>query len=98
MPGKERCEPDERNESVTVGFSTGDDGDPEPYLYALAYPWPAGVETAALATGGWHGAGWNGGYLRWREAVASSDPLGTVLAFARAARRALAEAQRRITM
>ena len=41
MPGKEHCEPDERNESVTVGFSTGDDGHPEPYLYALAYPWPA---------------------------------------------------------
>ena len=94
VPGKEHCEPDERNESVTVGFSTGDDGDPEPYLYALAYPWPAGVDAAPLPAGRWHGPGWNGGYLPWAEAVSGGDPQATVLAFTRAARRALAEAQR----
>lgn len=98
VPGKEHCEPDERNESVTVGFSTGDDGDPEPYLYALAYPWPAGAEAAQLPAGRWHGPGWSGGYLPWSEAVSGSDPQDTVLAFARAARRALAEIQRRVTM
>jgi len=98
VPGKEHCEPDERSESVTVGFSTGDDGDPEPYLYALAYPWPPGAEASPLPAGRWHGPGWNGGYLPWNEALASSDPQATLLSFARAARRELAEAQRRVTM
>src|SRR4029078_4787915 len=98
VPGKEHCEPDERNESVTVGFSTRDDGDSEPYLYALASPGPAEVEAARLPAGRWHGPGWSGGYLPWNEAVASSDPLGRVLTFARAARLALAEAQGRVTM
>ena len=98
VPGKEHCEPDERNESVTVGFSTGDEGDSEPYIYALAYPWPAEVEAARLPAGRWHGPGWSGGYLPWSEAVASSDPQGRVLTFARAARLALAEAQGRVTM
>ena len=94
VPGKEHCEPDERNQSVTVGFSTGDDGDPEPYLYALAYPWPVGVDVAPLPAGRWHGPGWNGGFLSWGDAVASDDPQGTVLAFARATRQRLAAAQR----
>ena len=93
VAGKEHCEPDERNESVTVGFSTGDDGDPEPYLYALAYPWPAGADAAPLLAGHWHGPGWKGGYLPWSEAVGSGDPQATVLAFARAARMVLATAQ-----
>jgi len=31
------------------------------------------------------GPGWSGGYLPWSEPVASSDPQGTVLTFARAA-------------
>ncbi len=101
VPGKEHCEPDERSESVTVGFSTGDDGDPEPYLYAIAYPWPPGAEGAPLPAGRWHGPGWSGGYLPWNEAVASGGPgdtEGTVLAFARATRQALAAAQGRVTM
>ena len=98
VPGKEHCEPDERNESVTVGFSTGDDGDPEPYVYALAYPWPTGVEAAMLPAGRWHRPGWSGGYLPWSEAVAVSAPQETVLAFARAARGALAQHQRGVTM
>lgn len=93
VPGKEHCEPDDRNESVTVGFSTGDDGDPEPYVYAIAYPWPADIDASPLPVGRWHGPGWNGGYLPWAEAAASGDPGATVLVFARAARRALAEAQ-----
>lgn len=98
VPGKEHCEPDERNESVTIGFSTGDEHDPEPYLYAIAYPWPAGAEGAPLLAGRWHTPGWSGGYLPWSEAVASGDPAATVLAFARAARLALADAHRRVTM
>lgn len=98
VPGKEHCEPDERNESVTVGFSTGDEGDPEPYVYALAYPWPAGVDATQLPAGRWHGPGWSGGYLPWSEALASGDPQGTVLAFARACRLTLAAAQRSIAM
>lgn len=98
VPGKEHSEPDERNESVTIGFSTGDDSDPEPYLYALAYPWPAEVEAARLPAGHWHTPGWTGGYLPWSEAVAGGAPEETVLIFARAARRTLAEAQGRVTM
>lgn len=60
----------------------------------VACAWPAGVETSPLPVGRWHGPGWSGGYLGWAEAAASGDPGSTVLAFARAARRALADAQR----
>lgn len=93
VPGKEHCDPDERNESVTVGFSTGDDGAPEPYLYALAYPWPPGAEALPLPAGRWHGGGWHGAYLPWDAAAGCDDPTAAVLTFASSARRALALTQ-----
>lgn len=95
IAGRETAEPDDRDESVTIGFSTGDGGDPAPYLYALAYPWPEAVESTPLPVGRWHGPGWSGGHLAWADALRSDDAAGTVLAFARATHHALAEAQQR---
>jgi hypothetical protein len=78
---------------VTIGFSTGDEGDPEPYLYAIAYPWPAAFAAPPLPAGRWHAGGWNGGFLPWTEALASGDPVAAAAGFGRAAWRALATAQ-----
>jgi hypothetical protein len=93
VPGMESAEPEHRDESVTVGFSTGDDGDPEPYLYAIAHPWPAGLVMEPLPAGRWHGGNWKGGFLPWAEVAASDDPGATVLAFCRAASQAFMIAQ-----
>jgi hypothetical protein len=93
VEGMENAAPEHRDESVTLGLSTGDDADPEPYLYAIAHPWPRGVETRPLATGRWHAGAWNGGYLPWCEAVAGGEPGAEALAFCRSAQAALAAAQ-----
>jgi hypothetical protein len=87
-------EAEDRDESVAVGFSTGEHSDPEAYLYAIAHPWPEGVDAKPPAAGRWHGRGWNGAYLPWADAVASGDAGAAVLDFARGARAALAAAQR----
>ncbi len=92
VPGKETAPADEREESITLGFSTGDDGEPEPYLYALAYPWPAGAESRPLPVGRWHRRGWSGGQLSWAKVVETADPAATLLAFARGAWKALMRA------
>jgi uncharacterized protein DUF5996 len=94
LAGKEDAtEAEDRDETITLGFSTGDDGDAEPYLYAIAHPWPAGAEMRPLEVGRWHSGGWNGGYLAWADAVASGAAEETVLAYARETRALLSAAQ-----
>jgi hypothetical protein len=83
--GRESAAPEERDEQVGLGFSTGE-GDADPYLYGICHPWPKGVEARALALGRWHTPGWRGAVLPWREAVATSDPLATAAGFWREAR------------
>ena len=83
---------EEGDERVGLGFSTGDEGDPDAYLYATCHPWPDGVETRPLAAGRWHSAGWRGAFLPWREAAAAPSPLAVAARFWRGARAAFAPA------
>jgi hypothetical protein len=60
---------------VTLGFSPGDDTLPEPYLYILAWPFPA--DPAALPDpprpGHWQRDGWNGLALPGSALMAPAD-------------------------
>jgi hypothetical protein len=94
IPGQERVEdPEQRDETVTVGFSTGDANDPYPYLYAIAHPWPAAAKERVPEVGRWHASGWNGIVMPWAEVVASGDAITQVTSFARSAWMHLAGAQ-----
>jgi hypothetical protein len=92
VAGKEEAPAEERDEQVGMGFSTGDEGDPDPYLYAVALPWPDGVESELLPVGGWHSSGWRGAVLPWTEVAASPDPAATAVSFWRGAQTAFADA------
>jgi len=82
-------------EQMTFGFSTVDDGTPDPYLYATAYPWPEGLEqTAPPSAAGWHTAGWRGAQLMYRQLTAVGSSGETLLEFLRAAHRAGRDALR----
>jgi len=94
IAGLERAtDAEQRDETVTVGFSTGDAGDPHPYLYAIAHPWPARAKESPPTMGAWHASGWNGIVMPWAEAAASDDPIDHAAAFVRAGWRQLAAAQ-----
>jgi hypothetical protein len=92
VPGREEAAAEERDEQVGMGFSTGDEGDPDPYLYAICHPWPEGVESEPLSIGSWHSPGWRGAVLPWAEVAASADPVNNAASFWRAAQAAFADA------
>jgi hypothetical protein len=90
--GQEGAEAEERDEQVGLGFSTGEETDADPYLYAICHPWPDGVEAQPPSTGSWHSPGWRGAVLPWAEAATAADPVATAVAFWSSAQRTFAEA------
>ena len=63
------------DEQMGFGFSTGDEGIPNPYFYITAYPWPeALLETTLPAGAVWHTAGWKGALLMYQQLQMVSDP------------------------
>lgn len=85
---------DEENgdEQMNFGFSTGDEGTPNAYFYATAYPFPkALVETRLPGAGIWHTEGWYGGLLMYEALVGAKDAGEELLNFFRTVQRAGAE-------
>jgi hypothetical protein len=61
---------------VALGFSTGDETIPEPYLYLTAYPEPAGFTALQIPSKAfWQSDGFSGAILPYSALSASSDPV-----------------------
>jgi len=89
VPGVDPADLEQAEEQMTFGFSTGDEGLPEPYLYVTAYPWPETLPEAPLpAPGGWHAGAWQGALVRYADLVGADDPMRRLLGVLRAAHEA----------
>lgn len=89
VPGEDPADEESADEQMNFGFSTGDEGIPDPYFYATAYPWPDGITEADLPAGAsWHTEGWRGGLLMYEVLLAQENPKEYLLSFLRAAHEA----------
>ncbi|MCI0397101.1 MAG: DUF5996 family protein [Chloroflexi bacterium] len=89
VPGVDPADEEKADEQMNFGFSTGDEGIPNPYFYATAYPWPDGLEQTPLPAGAtWHLTGWKGGLLMYDELVQAANPREKLLEFLRTAQQA----------
>jgi hypothetical protein len=74
------------DEQMTFGFSTGDEGIPDAYFYATAYPWPPAIVNKSLPPGTtWHTQGWKGGLMMYKSLTEAHNPEEKLLHFLRAA-------------
>lgn len=86
VPGQDLDNPDYANEQMNFGFSTGDDGIPEPYFYATAYPTPDGWSGSNLPDGAyWNHEGWTGAVLPYQKVVEAQNGRQLLLDFLREA-------------
>lgn len=75
VPGIDPADAENADEQMTFGFSTGDDGTPEPYFYITAYPVPAELFRTALPKGAaWHSASFQGAVLPYEAVRRASNP------------------------
>ncbi|MDH3663187.1 MAG: DUF5996 family protein [Alphaproteobacteria bacterium] len=80
LPGYKVAGQDPRDEEsadkqMNFGFTFGDEGIPEPYLYVTAYPEPAGLSKHRLPVGTeWRSEGFSGAVLPYRSLVEQQDP------------------------
>jgi hypothetical protein len=89
VPGVDPSNEEYADEQMNFGFSTGDEGMPEPYFYATAYPWPEQIVAAALPVGAeWYTTSWKGGLLRYESLLNAADPAEQLLAYLRAVHQA----------
>ena len=66
--------PYEDTRQLAIGFSTGDQTIPEPYLYLTAYPEPDGFTKLALPEAAyWQAEGFSGAILPYAALQASND-------------------------
>jgi len=94
VPGVDPADEEQADEQIAFGFSTGDEGTPDPYLYVTAYPWPEGLEQEAAPAGGtWHTTGWRGAQLMTNGLAQVDDPQAVLLEFLRSAYRATSARQ-----
>ena len=90
-PGIDPEDEESADENMNFGFLPGDDGIPEPYFYATAYPTPAGLTESPLPYGAyWHTDGWTGAVLRYGKLRTQAQPVERLLDYLRAARDAAA--------
>jgi Family of unknown function (DUF5996) len=84
VPGQDPADPDRADEQMNFGFVPGDDEIREPYVYATAYPQPAGLEDIELPDGArWHGGNWQGALLPYDYLQHSPEPSPALLDFLR---------------
>ncbi|MFW5941871.1 MAG: DUF5996 family protein [Chloroflexota bacterium] len=89
VPGQDPADPEYADEQMAFGFSTGDEGTPEPYFYVTAYPWRDELLQAPLPAGArWHTEGWKGALLPYEAIVGSDDAGDYLLSYWQAAQRA----------
>ena len=89
VPGVDPADEESADEQMNFGFVTGDEGIPDSYFYATAYPQPEGLTDQPLPDGAvWQTEGFNGAVMMYETVVAASDPEGLLLQFLQAAQRA----------
>jgi hypothetical protein len=77
--------PFDDDRQIAIGWSSGDDTIPEPYVYATAYPEPDGFAKLPLPKGAyWHHTGFRGAILTYAHLQASSDPIALFERYAQA--------------
>ncbi len=82
VPGIDPADEENADEQMTFGFSTGDDGIPEPYFYITAYPAPAELFRTVLPKDAvWHSASFQGAVLPYETVRRASDPSDKLLEF-----------------
>ncbi len=92
IPGQDPNNPEYADELMTYGFSTGDEGIPDPYFYASAYPPPDGFTNAELPSEAtWHTEGWTGGLLKYEALAQSEDGKALLLGFLQAVQKAASD-------
>jgi hypothetical protein len=74
VPGHETDRPQFADEQMNFGFSTGDDGIPEPYFYVTAYPLPPELPATQPPAGAeWHTGGFQGAVLLYSQLAGAPD-------------------------
>ena len=92
VPDQDPNDPENANEQMNFGFSTGDGAIPEAYFYATAYPAPDDWIKSDLPEGAyWHSEGWSGAVLPYQHLVESENGRQLLLNFLHAAHRAGAQ-------
>ncbi len=74
VPGVDPADEGYADEQLNFGFSTGDEGLPNPYFYSSAYPWPEQLVEEPLPDGvSWHTEGWQGALMMYETLVEAED-------------------------
>lgn len=96
VPGEDAEDEEAADESMNFGFSTGDEGIPDPYFFATAYPAVDELADLELPQGGrWQEQGWQGAVLGYAVLGEAHDPRGQLLSFLKSVQRAGAAAMNR---
>jgi hypothetical protein len=89
VPDQNPDNPEYADEQMNFGFSTGDEGIPDPYFYATAYPLPDGWSGSELPAGAyWQTEGWTGAVLPYAAVSDRDDGRSLLLNFLRSAHEA----------
>lgn len=89
VPDVDPADEEYSDEQMAFGFSTGDEGIPEPYIYITAYPWPEQLGDMSLpAPALWHLETWKGALIMYDALREFPDPAATLLDVLRAAQKA----------
>lgn len=92
VPGVDPNDLENADEQMAFGFSTGDEGIPDAYVYVTAYPFPDSLTSFALpAPAYWQTTGWQGALIPYNELVEMDEPASRLLDILRAVQRACAE-------
>jgi len=85
VPGTDPNDEENADEQLSFGFSTGDEGIPDPSFYFLGYPWQKKTSQAELPQKAkWQSEGWNGGLLMYEELVSAKDGKKLLIDFMKA--------------
>lgn len=84
IPGKDPKIPEESQEQMTFGFSTGDETIPDAYFYATAYPSNEEFFNSALPEGAyWNRSGFKGAVMLYNSLVKDKNPAAKLMEFLR---------------
>ena len=82
IDGKDPNDWSSSREQMNFGFSTGDDGIPEPYFYITAYPFDDELLKNELPLNTyWHTKGWKGAVMKYNDLVEVNAPDKVLLDF-----------------
>lgn len=91
VPGVDPEDEEYADEQMAFGFSTGDEGIPDAYVYITAYPWPDALAQAQLPQPArWHLASWKGGLIFYNELAGRPGAADRLLTIFRAAQQTFA--------